>query len=219
MNPGELYRRMVEASSHEPLRDITRADRRALLVATATSALVWWADAVPSGIPLLGIRFESSNQIAIAQILAAIVAVLIATFVSHAWTDLERSWLLLREIDAIKAVHAAEGIEVGDRSWDPNPPTEEEVQQSRDVLRLEAHRAEQIVFNDLAGKIRRNRARQARLFWDVGFPVVAGLLAVVLLLVWEPVVEPAQAHTGFLGLDGAQEQIDGERQKPHPQDL
>ena len=84
----------------DPLRDVTRKERRALLLSSVVAIAVGRAGIIPSKIPVLGIEFDGADQIVLLRLLAAIVLYFFIAFLVYGLADFV-SWRH-KHIDGIR---------------------------------------------------------------------------------------------------------------------
>jgi hypothetical protein len=153
----------------DPLSEVARKERRALLLVSAAGYVVVKTGLVPSKIEALGITFSAKEQGALLTVFALVVMYFVVTFVLYAAIDaLAFAWAiflakqqLADEVDEVVAARVRRA-EAPVAEPAPRPPF---VKRGR-------------------FKFRRVTLYVALLrdLWDFVFPVVAGVVVVVLLL-------------------------------------
>lgn len=86
---AELRRRVMQGNVYtdDPLREITREERRALLGVSTASILIAKTGLVPSEIQNLGIKFTPAEQSGLLLGLAVVVTYFLIVFIVYAMTD------------------------------------------------------------------------------------------------------------------------------------
>jgi hypothetical protein len=84
--PGQIELR-------DPLSEVTRAERKILLLVSTVAVLIVKGDIVPSKIEALGIEFSDQNQATLVRGLGLVVAYFVSAFVVYAASDF-LSWRL-----------------------------------------------------------------------------------------------------------------------------
>lgn len=79
-NPGAL-------SLADPLREVTRKERRMLLGLSLLGLAVAFTGLTPQSIPAFGITFEPSDREALRQLFAGMLTFFLAAFLLYGWTD------------------------------------------------------------------------------------------------------------------------------------
>jgi hypothetical protein len=87
----------------DPLSELARKERRALLTTAGIGILIVQADIVPSKISALGIDFTSTNQKTLLIGMAAVVMYLLVAFALYAWSDF-LAWRLSIAQSALDAI-------------------------------------------------------------------------------------------------------------------
>jgi hypothetical protein len=77
----------------DPLSEVSRKERRALLGVSATGLVVAYTGLVPSEIANLGIRFSPTDRSWLLKLLALIVLYFVVAFVAYASSDIVK-WRL-----------------------------------------------------------------------------------------------------------------------------
>lgn len=80
--------RPIEILLQDPLREITRKERRSLLGVSIVSIAIVKTGLVPKEITALGIKFSETDKSGLLLILAAVVLYFFAAFVLYAVSDL-----------------------------------------------------------------------------------------------------------------------------------
>src|SRR6266851_5310284 len=85
-NPGEIL--IVD-----PLSEVTRKERRNLLIFSVLSYAIFKTGLIPTKITALGVEFSSTDQTALLRVLAGLVAYFLLTFVVYGGSDYLRRQL------------------------------------------------------------------------------------------------------------------------------
>jgi hypothetical protein len=71
----------------DPLSEITRKERRNLLVTSVVGIAIAKADLVPSKITAIGVEFSQTNQKALMVVIGCILLYFFLAFIFYAWSD------------------------------------------------------------------------------------------------------------------------------------
>jgi len=171
---------VAEPSVTDPLSDVTRRDRKALLAACIVGLAISAGGLVPEKIETFGITVSAQQEESLLYILAGVIAYFLVAFAVYSWSDLKHR-------DTIAAKHRArlrpmiEELTSDYRKTQNQPikPDPDEVSRTLSdpaFLRL-ARLSDQIKFAQrvqLVGTL--------RIAVDVYFPMVAGVTAI--MVVW-----------------------------------
>lgn len=92
--------RPIEVRLRDPLREVTRKERRNLLAVSTLSIGIVWTGLTPTEIATLGIRLTPANQSAVLKILAVANAYFLVAFLIYAVSDwLAGRWALQLAIE------------------------------------------------------------------------------------------------------------------------
>lgn len=89
-----------EAILHDPLSDVTRKERRALLVLSAAGIIMSKTCLIPIAIPMLGVKLEDTGRGVMVSVVGYAIAYFLAAFVVYAfsdWTTWNRSLTRMRQ--------------------------------------------------------------------------------------------------------------------------
>ncbi len=161
----------------DPLSELTRKERRALLTSAGLGILIVQADIIPSKITALGIDFTSTNQKVLLVGMAAVVAYFFVAFALYAWSDF-LAWRLRITQSALDAIQ--------DLS---RPRLKDMVETDRAIVSRGEMETKIIEdqFVEQMGYLRRwNRMSKPtatiRGLFEFFFPIVVGVLAIIDLL-------------------------------------
>ena len=99
----------IEVRLRDPLSDITRKERRNLLVVSVVAAGIVHTGLVPQEITALGIKLSMAHQSALLKLLALVVGYFLAAFIIYAVSDwLSGRWALQLALEADHARFAEE---------------------------------------------------------------------------------------------------------------
>lgn len=77
-------------SRHDPLSEVTRKERKSLLISCVVGIAISAGGLVPDKIEALGISIEPNQEESLYYILAGVIAYLLTAFTIYAWSDLKR---------------------------------------------------------------------------------------------------------------------------------
>lgn len=169
-----------EPSVTDPLSEVTRRDRKALLAACIVGLSISAGGLVPERIETFGITVSAQQEDSLLYILAGVICYFLLAFGVYAWADLKHR-------DAVAAKHRERLRPVIQEATAASRRTQEQLKKRED-------KEVQDTLNDpnfmrLAGlsdqmKLaqRVNRVGTIRILVDVYFPMVAGITAAV--VVW-----------------------------------
>src|SRR5262249_23272936 len=91
----------IEVRLRDPLSDVTRKERRNLLITSVVAAGIVHTGLVPQEITALGIKLSMAHQSAFLKLLAAAVGYFLAAFLIYAVSDwLSGRWALQLALEA-----------------------------------------------------------------------------------------------------------------------
>jgi hypothetical protein len=106
----------------DPLAEVTRKERRSLLIASAVAITIVKTGLVPTKISALGVEFSQADKAALLKVLAAVVIYFLVAFVVYAAADIMRvRVLVLYSVSEWKAWQSSTHGEEPYSGWERYP--------------------------------------------------------------------------------------------------
>ncbi|MGE5693339.1 MAG: hypothetical protein ACM3YF_06120 [Candidatus Zixiibacteriota bacterium] len=159
----------------DPLREVTRKERRALLGFCAIAIVVVKTGLIPNKIVALGIEFSSADQKSLLVVLALVVLYFLVAFLIYAFSDF-MAWRISLGFSAEELAHkhAEKQIELFKYG---GKKVSEAVEELSDSIK------KQIFSEGESGiKILRKPMSYVRLLFDIVFPTILGIYTIIMLL-------------------------------------
>jgi hypothetical protein len=169
-----------DPTATDPLSDVTRGERKALLAACAIGLAISVGGLVPQRIETLGITISASQKDNLLQIIAGMIAFLSAGFVIYAWADLRRRDTIAAQAQArlrpVMDDARKEGLSTQEQLKTKSPEEMAALMQEPRFLRLAA-------LSDHAKLAQRvSKVGNIRVAFDVYLPVLVGFATILTIL-------------------------------------
>jgi hypothetical protein len=170
----------AEPSTTDPLSEVTRRDRKALLAACIVGLAISAGGLVPERIETFGITVSAQQEDSLLYLLAGVICYFLLAFGVYAWADLKhRAAVAAKHRERLRPViqGAADISRRARERLQGKPPEEMEDALSDPAFQQFAALSDQIKLSN-----RVHRVGAIRILVDVYFPLVAGATASV--VVW-----------------------------------
>jgi hypothetical protein len=170
---------VADPSATDPLSEVTRQERKALLAACVIAVSIAAGGLVPGEIDALGIRLTPAQEKSLLYIIAAVIAYFVLGFTIYALSDLNR-----RKVAALQARRkVAHSIDEAMRHY---KEAEEELKaEGKDItVLMEDERFKRVAsFSDQAKLAQKVGAiGTLRIVFDVWLPILIGIVSAILVL-------------------------------------
>ena len=148
----------IESSLGDPLTELTRKERKALLGVAILGVAIAQTGIVPAKINALGIEFTKTDQQSLLFIIGLVIAYFLIAFVIYAWSDFLRFQRKFSELRQLQQGHKRAEASPGMKAL-----------------------SSEVEFQDFRALTSSKRLIWIRLGFDVFLPAIVGLIAAVLV--------------------------------------
>ncbi len=171
---SKIIKSATDAVATDPLSEVSRGERKALLGSTLVSIAIAKGGLIPSEIPSLGIKVPSPQRLSLLYLLSGILTFYIVGFWVYGRADLKRRRAVLAAASDESQQIVQQAL-ARFKSLPPPDPKDLEAQQKH-IAELGSLSGATTLVRDITAFAR------IRIFFDVYLPIILGLIGLALVL-------------------------------------